>query len=239
MYQMKKYLFQLNHPAHYHLFKNTIKLLRQNGNEVLITNCSKDVLEDLLKNEEHINISKKYATTFFGKVKNLILREKQLDKIVKKYKPDMLLGTAGEIAHLGKINNIPSLFFSEDDVNFSLIMYLGALICYPFFSHILSPTTCNNSLWNRKSNKYFGYHELAYLHPNNFKPQKKVVNKSISLDKPYFIIRFVKLTAYHDKGISGINAVIAQDIINLLEPYGNIYITSERELETQFEKYRI
>ncbi len=30
-------LFDINHPAHFHLFKNTIKELRENGAKTLIT----------------------------------------------------------------------------------------------------------------------------------------------------------------------------------------------------------
>lgn len=236
---MKTYLFQLNHPAHYHLFKNIIAKLRDKGNSVVITNRNKDVLEDLLSNEKHINISVHYEKTIYGKIKNLIDRERKLDLIIKKIEPDLLLGTSPEIAHLGKINKIPSLFFGEDDVNLSSIMYLGALSCYPFFSNIVSPATCNNVFWNRKTIKYFGYHELAYLHPNNFAPESEMINRCISSDRPYFLIRFARLEAYHDKGNKGINSEIAKKIIKILQPHGNIYITSERELETEFEAYRI
>ena len=52
-------------------------------------------------------------------------------------------------------------------------------------------------------------------------------------------MRFVSLTAHHDAGIKGINTSIAKKIIELLEPYGDIYITSERPLESDFEKYRL
>ena len=37
----------------------------------------------------------------------------------------------------------------------------------------------------------------------------------------------------------GINTEIAQRLIDILAPHGTIYITSERPLEPQFEKYRI
>jgi len=40
-------------------------------------------------------------------------------------------------------------------------------------------------------------------------------------------------------GIQGITAQIAESIIEILSPYGKIYITSERELESQFEPYRL
>ena len=77
------------------------------------------------------------------------------------------------------------------------------------------------------------------MHPNHFIPNKDVVRKYFFPDKPYFLIRFVKLSANHDKGIKGLNTHITERIIQLLQPYGDVYITSERELEPQFEPYRI
>ena len=54
----KKFLFFFFHPSKYHVFKNTINILKSKGHtcDVLIT--SKDVLEDLIKNEgwEYTNI---------------------------------------------------------------------------------------------------------------------------------------------------------------------------------------
>jgi hypothetical protein len=98
---------------------------------------------------------------------------------------------------------------------------------------------CDNGRWNKKSIKYASYHELAYLHPNNFIPDRQIVERYFSTDTQYFIIRFASLKAHHDTGIKGINAEIAQKLIDILKPYGRIYITSERQLEPQFEQYRI
>lgn len=52
-------------------------------------------------------------------------------------------------------------------------------------------------------------------------------------------MRFASLKAHHDDGVKGINTEIAQRLIDILSPHGQIYITSERELESQFESYRI
>ena len=52
-------------------------------------------------------------------------------------------------------------------------------------------------------------------------------------------MRFAQLTAYHDVGKSGITTEIAQKLIDMLSAKGNVFITSERALEPQFEKYRI
>lgn len=39
----------MGHPAHFHLFKNTIILLKEAGHDVKILIKKKDILEDLLK----------------------------------------------------------------------------------------------------------------------------------------------------------------------------------------------
>ena len=88
--------------------------------------------------------------------------------------------------------------------------------------------------------------ELAYLHPNHFTPDPKIVSgyglpvtEDGKVLSPFFIMRFASLNAHHDSGIKGINTEIAQRLIDILAPHGTIYITSERPLEPQFEQYRI
>ena len=79
-----------------------------------------------------------------------------------------------------------------------------------------------------------------YLHPNWFKASKEIVHKNgINPNEPYFLLRFAKLNAHHDNGVSGISATIARRLVEMLSPHGKIYITSERELEPEFEQYRL
>ncbi|MFN2262463.1 MAG: hypothetical protein ABR595_10405 [Psychroflexus sp.] len=77
------------------------------------------------------------------------------------------------------------------------------------------------------------------MNSNNFTPSKEIASKYIDINQPYFIIRFAKLTAHHDERITGITKKIASKLINHLLDYGNVYITSERELEKSLEKYRL
>ena len=44
-----KILFDLGHPAHVHYFKNLIKVLEKNGNQIMIIARKKDVTHNLLK----------------------------------------------------------------------------------------------------------------------------------------------------------------------------------------------
>ena len=232
-------LFYLGHPAHYHLFKNIIKKLESDNYETVVLIKKKDILEDLLKKSKlkYLNIlphgrkDNKISIAL-----SLIHRDIKILLFCLKKKPHIMIGTSTEIAHVGRILKIPSIIVNEDDFD---QVPLFAKTGYPFTNSILVPSSCKVGKWSYKTISYEGYHELSYLHPKYFKPDIKKVKKYINTDRSYFIIRFAKLTAHHDKGKTGISNELAKKIISLLKPYGNIFITSERELGSEFETYKI
>ncbi|MDP4240594.1 MAG: DUF354 domain-containing protein [Bacteroidota bacterium] len=234
-----KILVYLGHPAHFYIYKNSISSWKKKGYQVFILIKRKDVLEDLLKNANfpYYNIlEKSRSNTKFGLLVAMIKKGIRLFLFCVRYKPNILTGTSVENSFVGWILHIPVINVNEDDA--AVVPYYAKL-SYPLANVILNPEVCNSGKWDAKAIKYKSYHELAYLHPHHFTPNRKKVDQYFSSENPYFIIRFAKLTAHHDKGICGINAEIAQKIIDILKPHGNVYITSERELETQFEQYRI
>jgi len=232
-------LFYLGHPAHFHLFKNVIHNLLKNKHEVKILIKKKDILEKLLINSNisYTNIQPEGRNDGFSGI--LWAFFKRVIKIffeVRKFKPNILIGTSAELAQVGILTKTTSFIVGEDD------HYIVPLMCkfgYNFTNLIISPVSCNNGKWKKKSIKYEGLHELAYLHPNNFSPDKDIVNKYFNADKPYFILRFAKLTAHHDVGVKGISDNLALKIIDKLKPHGTVYLTSEREFSPALEPYRI
>jgi predicted glycosyltransferase len=234
-----KVLFHLGHPAHFHLFKHVIGRLREKGNEVVVVIKKKDVLEDLLKTSgiPYTNILPDGRRD--GKLHVAIGQLKQDYKlliIARKFRPDIMVGTSVAISHVGKLLGIPSVNVNEDDAE---IVPLYAKLAYPWATHIVAPEVCSVGKWTSKKSAYSGYHELAYLHPNHFTPLKEIAEKYVPTESPFFILRFAKLTAHHDDGVRGISSRIASSIIEILSPHGKVFITSERQLEPEFEKYRI
>lgn len=232
-------LFHLGHPAHFHLFKNVIKSLKENGHQTYILIKKKDILEELLKESGFVyhNILPQgrkddKISIAFGQLKQDI----KLLSFCLKQKPDILIGTSVAISHVGKLLSIPSINLNEDDAD---VVPLYAKLTYPWATHILAPHICRMGKWINKTIFYQGYHELGYLHPNNFAPKIEIAKKYISLEKPYFILRFAKLGAHHDTGIKGISDEIAAKIVEQLTPHGQVYITSERKLNADLEPYRI
>jgi len=234
---MKTILFQLNHPAHYHLFKNPINILKESGHNIIISIKHKDILMDLLDGTHYYIISDSYRKNdFFSIAASVAKRDIALFKLIKKVKPDLMVGTSPEIGQISKATSTPAIFFGEDDVLISKTMFIGALTCYPLFRSIVSPEGCNNSIWNSKTVFYKGFQKLSYLHPNWFKPD---IRRVLSVkDNPYFIIRLSKLGAYHDINAEGITDQLAITLIKILRGYGQILITSERDLPRELEEYR-
>lgn len=233
------FLIYLGHPAHFHLFKHSINNLQAKSHKVIIAIKSKDVLEKLLidsgmsyVNIAHSGKSKTILTPYLG----FYTRLKNLTKLILKHKPDKLAGSAAELAILGKLFRKKSYVFFEDD--FEAVKKF-ANIAGPTADYLVCPNCCSAWKWNHKKTGYNSYHELAYLHPNHFTPNENKVSSIFDLSQKNFILRFAQLTAYHDVGKTGITTDIAQKLIDILNPHGNIYISSERPLEPQFEKYRI
>ena len=74
-----------------------------------------------------------------------------------------------------------------------------------------------------------GYHELAYLHPRRFLANKEEVLKNINNQRPFIIVRLVKLTASHDKGKKGLELQILSKIIEKYKKQYQFLISFEGE----------
>ena len=106
-----KVLFMISHPAHFHMFRYTIKNLEQDGHKVVNVIRPKDVLERLCIDAKMPfykvkDRPKKWG--MFGLALSLIEKTFEVLKIVRKEKPDILIGSDGVLALVGKLLNIPS-----------------------------------------------------------------------------------------------------------------------------------
>ena len=222
------------------MFRYTIENLKRDGHEVVVVIRPKDVLEALCDNAgmkcyKVKNRPKKWGLIGLGL--SLVGKTFEVIRIVRKEKPDLLVGSDGVLAIVGKITGKPSFECSEDDAE-AIALY--AKMFFPFYTGIICPECCSAWKWENKKVGYQSYHELGYLHPNQFTPDRLIVEKyGIDTSSPYILIRFAQLTAHHDVGIHGIDTAIRERMIKMLSPHGTIYITSERPLEPQFEQYRI
>lgn len=231
-----KILVDIGHPAHVHFYRKPIQIWLENGHQVLITSRHKEIATDLLdalKIEHHV-LSSINDGTIRGMAVELISRDIKLFHLVRKERPDIMTGIGGTyVAHVGLLTRIPSIIFYDTEN-----ATLANLITYPFCRLVVVPN-CYKSWLPPWSIKYPGYHELSYLRPNNFTPDKGIAEQcGLSLNKPTFLIRTVSWQASHDLDEKGWTIQLLTQLVNFLEIHGKVIISSEGDLPDELKKHK-
>jgi len=112
-------------------------------------------------------------------------------------------------------------------------------ISEPFADVILTSTAYLRE-HGRRQIRYPGYHELAYLHPNRFKPNHNVYTKlGLKEGDRYAIVRFVSWSAHHDMGHRGMTAENKSRLVYELSKYMKVLVSSEGEITPELRKHLI
>jgi len=229
-----KILVDVEHPAHVHFFKNMIWKLEEKGHKVKVVARATDTTLNLLNayKFKYDNLGK-HRKNLFSKIVELIIKDCKLYKIAKEFQPDILTSVSSEsMAHVSRLIRKPHIAF-QDTEHAKLTIWLTN----PFSDVICTPS-CFKRDFGKKQVRYNGYHELAYLHPNYFKPDSAVLDDlGLSKDDKFIIMRFVSWSAVHDIGQYGISS--RKDLVSKLEKYGQVLISSEGKIEKEFEKYKL
>lgn len=229
-------LVGISHPKHVYMFINLIKQMEIKGHEFKIVVVEKEITGYLL---EQLNIPYeligKNQPTLVKKILNLLMWEYRTLKISFQFNPDIFIGQAlPHLAHVSAILNKPFIVFEDTEIAKKLHRFV-----LPFADAVITPECFKNDL-GKKQLRFNGFFELAYLHPNYFKPDLSILDDlGLSKNDKYIVIRFVSWHAYHDIGKRGMSLKVIKKIINELEKHAKIYITSENALPNEFKKYEL
>ena len=109
---------------------------------------------------------------------------------------------------------------------------------YPLADRVCTPTCYQESVGPNHV-RYPGYHELAYLHPRRFTPDREVLSTyGLATERPIYIVRFVSWQASHDVGETGLSSAHKERLVGMLSRRGRVLITSEGPLPASLEPYR-
>ena len=230
-----KVFVDINHPAHVHFFKNLVWDMHDRGHDFFISSRDKEVALDLLDayDIEYFNRGRGYSGVV-GKSWGILDIDYKLYRHAKKFKPDVFLGLHNTYtAHLGKLMGKPSITFTDTEH-----ARLANFMTFPFTDVICTPTCFMKDLGG-KHVKYEGYHELAYLHPDRFKPDQSVLDDvGVGVNEKFFILRFVSWGASHDRGQSGFGLDEGKHLIEGLSDYGRVFVISE-DRRPDLDEYRL
>jgi uncharacterized protein len=220
------FLFDIGHPAHVHLFKNFIFYLKASGHSITVTSRNKDVTIPLL---DHYKIDHFQIGTpgkgLAGMAYELLCRNRQIYRLHKRLRFDAAIGTSASIGFLKLKCGVPAYNFNEDDDD---VVKFYSYLSYPFATRIINPDCIRFRKWSSKRILYPSFHELAYLHPSNFKPNSDVLTKYDLAPGKYVLLRFSALRAHHDIGMRGISPELRSKIKNILSDF---HIIESHELK--------
>lgn len=227
-----KVLFDVNHAAHVHFIRNAYISLTKQGYDCRIAASDKPLAYKLLKEYKLPYLAMgPIGKSMFAKMFKLIIHDIKLLIYCIKHRPKLILGiVAIRGSHVGWLLGIKTIVFTDTEHAKLQIAFFK-----PFATEIHNPQWFTKSL-GKKQVLYNGFHELAYLHPNNFNPRSDVLDKlGVAQGEEYFILRLVAWDATHDINQSGISLQYKRDIIEYLKKRGRVFITAEYPLEEEFK----
>lgn len=220
-------LFDIVHPAQVHFFKNAIARLQERGDEVRVTARKKDITVDLLTalNIEHTCISVKGRNMAAMGVE-LISRTLKLMKIVRTFKPDVMVARVGHsIGITGRLLGIPTVIY--DDMEHAR---LQAAIGMTFATYICTGLGYYRDFGKRQV-RFDGPPVLSYLDPKYFTPNPEPLRAAgLDPDETLIFFRMVSWGASHDVGRKGTTIKELKAAIDTLSKYGRVIISAEDPL---------
>lgn len=228
-------LIDIGHPAHVHIFKNLAWEMQKSGHSFIFTVRQGEFEAELLEKYgfNYTIIGYKVAGTI-NKIRNIGKFSHRILKISKTFKPDLFLSHGSMYAGIAaKLLNKPHIAL-EDSGNMEQLFF-SKLVS----SIILTPDVLPVHL-GKKQITYKAYHELFYLHPDYFKPDNSVLDiLNMNENDTYAIVRFVSWQASHDKKQSGFTDSEKIKLIKILSKDMKVFISSEKELPVELEKYKM
>lgn len=229
-------LIDINHPAHIHYFRNFSSVMEHYGHSTLFVSRNKDIEHKLLELYDIPYLSRgKGSNGKIGKSLYMLYAFYKIYQIAKKFKPDIFLNFLHPYpSQVAKYLRKTSLVFSDSEH-----AKLHHQLTVPYATKIFTPE-CYNIDLGEKQQRFKGYMELAYLHPNYYKPDPGILNiLGVKPSEKFVIVRFVSWQAVHDLGQGGLSLELKRKAVSELSKHARVFISAEGELPADLEKFRI
>ncbi len=230
-----RYLIDLQHPAHLHFFRHLAARLVEEGHQVMFTGRKKDVLLDLAQEYSlKIDVLSTAKTGLVQMAFEVVEHQARLLALIRSFRPHAMLAIAGTFIGLpGFLTRTPTYVFYDTEH-----ATISNLLAYPFATCVYVPS-CYRKTISWRHERYNGYHELAYLHPEVFTPDHFVLAEAgLTQDQLFSVVRFVAWGAAHDRGLRGISTENKIHAVQRLSAFGPVFVIAEGEIPEEIEPFR-
>lgn len=227
-------LFIINTPGQAHTWKHVMSDLAGNGHELKI------IARDYGSTPAILNASSFNFETFkpvgsgFSRLMGAGIHFQRCYQLSRQFSPSVVIGFGIDAAVTAARLRVPSIVFTDDDH-----LILQNRVTSLLGNTIITPDCFLGNLGD-KHIRVRGYKELAYLHPNYFRPDVTVVNElKINEGEKYAILRLNSWDAVHDIGARGFSVADQFKLVRELEKHVKVFISPEGRLPPVLEPYRL
>jgi predicted glycosyltransferase len=229
-------VFVIDTPGQAHTWSNVIKTLISKGHSVFVISLRGGITEEILSkyNIEFTTYGRDHPTAC-GKLLHLPSQLVSCLRLIRRFHPDIIVGFGMKEADVSAILRKPCIIFADTELTPTLERIQLQLNA----STIISPSCYIGNL-GKKQIRVQSFKELAYLHPNHFKPDPSIFKElGIEQDERYAVIRFNAFAAVHDVRARGFSDTEKHAIVRELEKYTRVFISPEKPLTKNLEAYRL
>jgi len=217
-------LFDIGHPADFHMFNAVKNELSRRGVESHIMLRDKEVSYQLAEKMgvPFIRGTSQRAGLLVG-IEFFEWMQKTF-KEIKKNNIKLVVSSGNPQSSIASwLRGVPHIVFNDTET-----VKVGRFI-YCFFSDKIYSSETILKNYGKKHVFYKGLHELAYLDPRRFTPNPEVLEKlGVGKDEKYAIVRFVSWGATHDAGCNRMNKKEQEQLVGILKSSGyRVFISSE------------
>lgn len=155
-------------------------------------------------------------------------------RISRQFEPSLIVGFGVDAAVTAARLRVPSVVFIDDDQSTfqnRITSMLGSTIITPF---------CFMGNLGKKHIRINGFKELAYLHPNYFKPDIRIFEElKLRLGEEYVILRFSSMDAVHDIRNQGLSETEKYQLVQTLSRFARVFISPEGTLPDELRHYQL
>ena len=229
-------LFVSGHPAQVHNFRNVRSELINHGHNVFWLTTPKDIATNLL-DVYHIpyDVLHKPKKGIVSKAWTLLRNVLWEMRYLRRNKIDVAITrTCPYTTIAAKLTGVKHIIIDDTEHAAEKVKILSNQA-----DAILVPE-CFWFQLRKDELRFPGNIEIHYLHPNRFTPSPVWDLLGIEPDTRFAIVRFVKWDAWHDTQlVGGFTLDQKRELIARLSKHLRVFISSESELPSDLEPYRI
>lgn len=229
-------LFDLVHPAHVHFYRHVIAGLEARGHATRIVARERDILLPLLDELGLPRVvgSRAAPKRRLAQLGELLQRDWAIWREVRRFRPRIICSRSPAGMQVARLTGVTGVFDSDDGPAAGLHWHLGATP-----AHWITTPACQRGDFGPRHLRYPGYKQSAYLHPDHFTPDPAVLGElGVGAGEPFFLVRFVAMSASHDLGEGGLDLATREAILERLAARGRVFLSQEGGIPERWAAHR-